>query len=131
MNAKTPDRPWTHPEHRRLVTLRKCGWSFKDIGSELYRTAVACRIRYARLAPHIKEVSVPTTWKHRLGAKMRAAREGNKMGRDELAYKTGLSVRTIRRLEQGEHVSTRALDLILEVLLLDLTPVRRVVEVQS
>jgi transcriptional regulator with XRE-family HTH domain len=53
------------------------------------------------------------------------------MGRDELADKTGLSVRTIRRLEQGEHVSTRALDRILEVLLLDLTPVRRVVEVQS
>jgi len=128
VNAKTPPprlrgRSWTYPEQRRLIALRRGGWSFADIGRELDRSEVACSVRFRRLSPGAKAaVMDTTTWKQRLGGSLRAEREKHGMSRACLAGLTGLTVRSLRRLEQGECIGSHSLDRVLNVLSLDLVP---------
>jgi len=126
----TTRKAWTRPEERRLMEMRRRGDPYADIANALQRSRSAVAKRYCILAYADDEPSsTPSTpdddWLERFGGLIVRTRIRRGWTRRALAARARVNERSLRRLEQGEHLSTALLGRVLDVLDMDLGLVRR------
>jgi DNA-binding XRE family transcriptional regulator len=107
MNAKTS---WTCADRRKLIMLRQMGLTWVQISHRMARSEASCKRHYYELPVMLRDApALDDSPLERFGRSVVRERTRRGVSQPALAKRLGISVRTLRRLENGDHLSTTLL----------------------